>query len=330
METIGTGVKGKIIQVPCARIDDRAVMVTGRWLRVASIFDEELVEGEIAPAPPKFVPKVKQSGLRADLFSFPDRIDQSTPQYDYAFEWDNVAVARTSNFSDWWENKLPQETRKNVRRSVKKGATVRVVEYDDEFVRGIKAIYDETPIRQGSKFWHYGKDVETVRRENGTYRERCEYIGAYFQEKLIGFMRFVYVGNAAKIMQILASVHHTDKRPMNAMIAKAVEVCQERGISYLVYSKFRFGNKKESPLAEFKRRNGFEEMLFPRYYVPFTFKVHVAVKLKLYLGLLGLLPPELIDRLLRARTFVLQQRAKLMPSSVSQPALPAGSGGAGE
>jgi hypothetical protein len=330
VEAIGTGVKGKTVFVPCERIAERAVVVSGRYLRVASVHDEELVEGAIAPAPETFVSKVKKSALRADVFTFPENIDQPSPKYDFPFEWDNVAVARTTSYSDWWEKKLPQETRKNVRRSAKKGVSVRVVAYDKEFVGGIKAIYDETPIRQGSRFWHYGKDLETVRRENGTYLERCEYIGAYFEEKLIGFMRFVYVGNAAKIMQILASVAHTDKRPMNAMIAKAVEVCQERGIAYLVYSKFRFGNKKNSPLAEFKRRNGFEEMLYPRYFVPLTLKGRIAVKFKLYRGLLGLLPPEVIDRLLRARTFLLQLRTKTAPPPTAGNPVVAQSGAAGE
>ena len=33
---------------------------------------------------------------------------------------------------------------------------------------------------QGRKFWHYGKDLNTVKRENGTYLDRCEILGAYY------------------------------------------------------------------------------------------------------------------------------------------------------
>ena len=89
---------------------------------------------------------------------------------------------------------------------------------------------------------------------------------------------------------------------MNALIAKAVEVCQDKGVEYLVYSKFTFGNKKTSQLTEFKRRNGFEQMDFVRYYVPLTLKGKLAVKLKLHRGLLGILPSGLIDFLWRVRS----------------------------
>ena len=290
-------------------VNGREIVIAGRWLKIASVRDEELVEGEIAPDARAFVPALKRSALRADIFSFPQNVDEPNPKYDFPFELDNAAVAATTDYAVWWEKRLPQETRKNVRRAQKKGVDVRVVSYDDEFVRGIKAIYDETPVRQGDRFPHYGKDLETVRRENGTYRERCEYLGAYSEGKLIGFMRFVYVDHVARIMQILASVSQTDKRPMNAMIAKAVEVCHERGIACLVYSKFRFGNKANSPLAEFKKRNGFEEVLFPRYYVPLTWKGQLAVRLKLHRGLLGLLPSAVIDWALRMRARLLRLRS---------------------
>ena len=288
------------------QIGGRNVVATGKWLKIAAVQDEELVEGEVVPDAQGFVAQLKQSSLTADVFTFPQNIGEIDRRYDFPFEWDNAAVARTTNYDEWWE-KLPQETRKNVRRAAKKGLTVRVVTFDDEFVAGIKAIYDETPIRQGARFPHYQKKLETIRDENGTYRERCEYLGAYHEGQLVGFMRFVYVDRFAKIMQILASVSHTDKRPMNALIAKAMEVCQQKGMTGLVYSRFRFGNKKVTALAEFKRRNGFEEVLFPRYYVPLTLKGRIALKLKLHRGLLGLLPSELLEQLLRVRASVLRR-----------------------
>ena len=47
---------------------------------------------------------------------------------------------------------------------------------------------------------------------------------------------------------------------MNAMIARAMEVCHAKGMRYLVYSKFSFGNKKHDDMAEFKQRNGFVQL----------------------------------------------------------------------
>lgn len=298
-------IRGKITRVPSVQIDGRTIVVTGKWLKIASVRDEELVEGEIVCDPPRFISELKTSDARADILMFPQTNYDATPRFKYPFEWDNAAVACTESFADWWK-KLPQEARKNARRAVKRGLSVRVAKFDDEFVTGIKGIYDETPLRQGMHFWHFGKDFETVKMENGTYPERSEFIGAYLGAELIGFIKFVYVDKTAKIMQILSKTQHYDKRPMNALLAKAVEVCQEKGMSYLVYSRFTFGNKKTSPLTEFKRRNGFEKMNFVRYFVPLTLKGKVALKLKLHRGLIGILPSGLIDFLLRLRTKVLQ------------------------
>ena len=89
---------------------------------------------------------------------------------------------------------------------------------------------------------------------------------------------------------------------MNALITKAVEVCHEKGISHLVYGNFSYGNKKNSPLAEFKRRNGFEQVRFPRYYMPLTLKGSLALRLRLHLGLSEILPSQLINLLVRLRS----------------------------
>jgi hypothetical protein len=293
-------IRGSETHVPSVQIDDRTIVATGKSLKIAIARDEELVEGQVLHDPYRVVSQLKSKSF-ADILTFPEPGWGSKPSYPYFFEWDNLAVARTASFLEWWEG-LPQEARKNARRAAKRGVSVRLAKFDDGFVKGIKTIYDEAPVRQKSRFWHFGKDFEAVRMENGTYLDRSEFIGAYLGDELIGFIKLVYVGRWAHIMQILAKTCHYDKRPMNALIVKAVEVCGERGISYLVYSKFTFGNKKVSQLTEFKRRNGFEQMNFPRYYVPLTMKGRIAIKLRLHRGLLGILPSRLIEFLLQTRS----------------------------
>jgi hypothetical protein len=287
--------------VPATEIGGRTMITTGNWLKIASVRDEELVEGEVIPNPRAAVSELKKSQVHADILTFPDLILAPERRYPFPYEWDNVAVVSTISFKEWWEG-LPQESRKNARRASKRGVSVRVATFNNAFVDSIKRIYDETPIRQGTRFWHYGKDFETVKMENGTYPERSEFIGAYLQEELIGFMKLVYVDRVAKIMQILSKTSHFDKRPMNALLTKAVEVCQDKGMSHLIYSKFTFGNKKTSPLTEFKRRNGFKQVNFVRYYVPITLKGKFALKLKLHRELIEILPARLIEFLLRIRS----------------------------
>ncbi|HEY4282953.1 MAG TPA: hypothetical protein VGM62_07795, partial [Chthoniobacterales bacterium] len=207
-----------------------------------------------------------------------------------------------TTYEDWWENKLPQVTRKNVRRGHKRGVRVEIAEFNDALVQGISCIYNETPVRQGRRFPHYGKDLATVRKENSTYLDRSDFIGAYFQEELIGFIKLVYVNSLARIMQIVALDRHADKRPTNILIAKAVEICCEKNLTHLIFGKYVYGKKVSSPVTEFKRRSGFEKLSFPVYYFPLSGKGRLAIALKLHLGLRNLIPDKLMDSLLRYRS----------------------------
>jgi hypothetical protein len=90
---------------------------------------------------------------------------------------------------------------------------------------------------------------------------------------------------------------------MNALIAKAVELCEQKGVSHLIYGQFIYGNNRKSSFLEFKRRNGFEQVNFPRYYIPLTLKGEVFIRLRLYRGLNGLIPEPLLRPLLSFRAW---------------------------
>src|SRR5438552_1655252 len=96
-------------------------------------------------------------------------------------------------------------------------------------------------------------------------------------------------GNGCRRRPVRMSGHH-DKRPANALIAKAVEICEAKGVRYLTYGNFHYGNKGIDRLLEFKIRNGFEAILMPRFYVPLTLKGALCMRLRLHRGLLGILP----------------------------------------
>ena len=64
---------------------------------------------------------------------------------------------------------------------------------------------------------------------------------------------------------------HFDKRPNNALIAKAVEICATEGKSHFIYGSYVYYDPNSS-LTEFKRRNGFEPVALPRYFIPLTLK----------------------------------------------------------
>ncbi|HET6888764.1 MAG TPA: hypothetical protein VFH87_12680 [Candidatus Udaeobacter sp.] len=288
-----TRVRGQTLYVPSAEICGRTVIVTGKWIRTAEIKDEGVVEGVTVEDPDSFITKLKESNLTADLFTFAQRPPEITPKYDYHRDWDNWATIPTACFEDWWES-LPQVSRKNVRRAGRRGVVVKVIPFDDDLVKGVHRIYNGIQIRDGRVFWHYGQDVDSVRRSLATYLDRSEFIGAYLGEELIGFLKMVYVDDTATIFHIISMDEHYDKRPQNALIAKAAEVCEQKAISHLIYGKFIYGNKRRSSLVEFKRRNGFQQVNFPRYYIPLTPRGELFVRLRLYRGVSGLLPEPIL------------------------------------
>lgn len=306
METnsVEISVKGAPVRVPATSVDDWTVIVTGKRLRLASIFDEEWLEGEAVRDPGIFIKHLTTGTLTPDIFSFARKLPETKRRFPYPFEWDNVAAIPITTYAEWWDKRVSHDLRKDVKRAEKRGVVVKVAEFNDALVAGIKELYDETPVRQGRPFWHYGKSPDVVRKENATYLDRSEFIGAYFGEELIGFMKIVRVGQVARMMQILAKAKHYDKRPMNALIAKAVEICEQRQWTYLTYGNYTYGNKKKDTVIDFKRRNGFEEICFPRYFIPLTVKGRLAMKAGLHLGIRGLLPPGMIYFLRTMRSWM--------------------------
>lgn len=295
-------IAGKTLYVPSIDISGRTVVVTGKWIKTAQIKDEDVVEGVTVEAPDSFIIKLKESNLKADVFTFAQRPTDVTPKFDYHSEWDNWAAMPTTCFKDWWEN-LPQESRKNVRRAAKRGVVVKVTPFDDDLVKGVHRIYNGIRVRDGRPFWHFGQDIQSVRRGLATYLDRSEFICAYWGEELIGFVKMVYVGDLAMLFHLISMDEHYDKRPANAMIAKAAEVCEQKGVSNLIYTKFIYGNKRRSSLVEFKRRNGFQQVNFPRYYIPLTLRGKLFVWLRLYRGFGGLMPEPILQPLLSLRAW---------------------------
>lgn len=299
-------IRGQNIKVASVKIHNCTAIATGKWLKTAQLFDEELIEKKDLPDPATLISELRKGPLPADVFTFAftRRIGNSESHYDFPFEWDNLAVVSTTSFENWW-NALPQESRKNVRLAAKRGVTVKTVAFDDSLVSGIKRIYDETPIRQGRRFWHYRKDLDRVRLENATYLERSHFIGAFLKDELVGFIKYIRVDHAAVLIQILAMDAQRDKRPMNALLKHVIELCEQQGLSTLIYGKFSYGINQNSSLSEFKRRNGFIEVRFPQYFVPLTLKGKLAVSTGLHLGIRNVIP-------LPVTTFLHKTRSRLL------------------
>ena len=246
---------------------------------------------------------LRSSRQGVDIFTFIQRLSDTAPKHSYPMEMGNMATIRVSTFDEWMTKQIGPKVRNMVRKSAKSGVEIREVPYDDAFVRGISAVYNESPIRQGMKFWHYGKDLETVRRINGTFMDRSIFIGAYFEGNLIGFIKMVTDKDRtqAGLMQVVSMIGQRDKAPQNALIAQAVRSCADRGIGYLWYANMSYGKKQRDGLADFKRYNGFQKIEVPRYYVPLTIAGRVALRFGLHRSMADWVPESVASTYRRVR-----------------------------
>ena len=303
--TVEISVRGRKVAVPALQVQNRTVIVTGGWLKIASVHDEEVIDGDVIENPESFLRDLARAKCGADIFTFPQRFPETQPKYSYPFEWDNTAAIPITTYEEWFNRRIGADVKRNIKKAAKIGVVTRLSPLDDAFVRGIVGIYGETPIRQGRPFWHYGKDFETVKAETSHCLEKSEFIGAYCGDEMIGFAKLLRTEMANDLVLIISKQSHFDKKATNALLAKAVEVCVQRGVRYLIYPKLVYGNKANSSLTTYKRRHGFERIDFPRYYVPLTLTGRLAVKLRLYRNLVEMLPETALSVLvdMRARFY---------------------------
>jgi hypothetical protein len=249
------------------------------------------------PAP--VIDGLRACDLRVDLFTYAQRLTESEPKFSYPVEWDNFAVLPVSTYENWWTRQIGNKTRNEVRLAEKKSVVVREVPFEDTLVAGIWEVYNECPIRQRRRFPHYGKDLGTVRREEATFLDSSIFIGAFFEGKLIGFVKLVpdETCTQAGLMNIVSMVKHRNKAPQNALIACAVRACVSRGIRYLVYSKFDYGSGRHDGLRKFKEHNGFRRVDTPRYYVPLTRLGWAAFRLGMHHSMAERIPEPVAGRL---------------------------------
>jgi hypothetical protein len=272
---------------------DHNVVVSGRLIRIARL-DQEWYED--LENPEEMIASLSQRRPKADILSFWQRLPDITPRYDYYHEPEYVAAMPVSTYDDWFNKHISSRTRGMIRKTTKQGVVVREVAWTDDFVQGITRIFNESRMRQGRPFWHYGKNFDTVKKEFSRYLFRELLLGAYVEDELVGFMMIGLAGKYAVTGQIISMLKHRDKAPTNALVAKAVEVCAREKIPYLVYLHWGTGS-----LSEFKRRIGFERIELPRYYVPLTHKGQIALRVGLHNGLVPLLPDPAVARLKQLR-----------------------------
>jgi hypothetical protein len=284
-------------------------------LRIASIDGDGF---RFLDNPEPIISTLRASAKRIDLFTFVQRLPETTPKYKHPFEWDNFAALQISTFDNWWNEVLGFKGRNKAKQAEKKGVQVREIPLNEELIEGIWQIYNECPIRQGKRFPHYGMTREEIREYAGTFLDCSVFLGAFLDESLIGFAKLTIdeSGTQAGLMHIISLIAHREKAPTNALIAQAVRSCEARGIPYLVYAKFGYGKKRRDSLSDFKGRNGFQRVDIPRYYVPLSPLGNLAFRAGMHRKIVDFLPEFLIAKLRSCRA-ALYRASSLSRSNVS-------------
>lgn len=301
--TVDVSISGQKVRVPCRLVAGADIITKGVLPRVAYVYQEEWRVEPISTAP-KVIAALARDPRATDYFTFTQGFTDTRPRYPYRYDWDNIAAIPIRSFDDWWTRRVSPDLRKDVRRSEKRGLSVRVTEFTDDLVRGIKEIYDELPVRQGRPFWHYKKDFSKVKEENSSFIDRSVFIGAFFGNQLVGFIKIVRCAGVGRMMQIITKESHFEKRPGNALIHAAVRWAADNSLSYLTYGKYTYDSKKNSSIVQFKRRNGFEEIHYPRYFVPLTPRGRLLISLGVHRGFRRFVPEVIIGPLKAARLFL--------------------------
>jgi len=268
---------------------DNELRVSGARVRVARL---EAESHRFLDDPEKVIAELRGMPGRPDLFTFVEDVSVTERRFRYSMERENFAVIPVTTFDHYFSKQILTVGRNRARQAGKKGVVLREVEFDEKLVRGIWEIYNETPIRQGRPYPHFGKDLDTIYREEATFLDTAAFAGAYVGDELIGFIKVVWDEKRVQggLMNILSKIGHRDKAPTNALVGEAVKICERRGLPNLVYGCYAFAGRSEDNLTDFKQKAGFKRVEVPRYWVPLTAWGAMALRLGLHHRFVDRLP----------------------------------------
>lgn len=274
-------------------IAGKEISVSGRFIKTARLRHEWC---DFLDSPLDWIDALRHGPKVASLFTFVTEIEDRHALHPFHNETTSLAVLPITTYEKWWED-IGFKTRNKVRKAGKSGVELRFVQLDDAFAEGVESIYGETKVKQGRKFYHYGKKAPEIKLELSSFLDKSILVGAYFKDELVGFMKLYEGRNVLRTVHIIAKMKHREKCAMDALIAKGVELCGQKGIHYLQYGSWTDGG-----VGVFREKHGFQRMDVPRYYVPLTLLGRTMLSMNLHRPLREHVPKGVIKRLVAIRT----------------------------
>src|SRR5215469_17478603 len=90
------------------------IRVEGRLIHTARL---ELDKYEFLDDPRPTIEDLRKCKRRIDLFTFMQRLPETSPKHDYPMEWDNLAVLPVSTFEHWWKDQIRSYPRNRARQA---------------------------------------------------------------------------------------------------------------------------------------------------------------------------------------------------------------------
>jgi len=139
----------------------RDIQVQGQLFRIARLDGDKY---KFLDDPEPMLAGLRKSDTRVDLFTFMQKLPETTPKFSYPMEWDNLAVLPVSTFEDWWTKQIGFKARNKAKQAAKKGVVVREAPFDETFARGVLGNLQRKPSAPG-------KVVSALRKEPRNYKQ---------------------------------------------------------------------------------------------------------------------------------------------------------------
>ena len=118
-----TLVKGQPAQLDCVDILGQTYSVTRGPATVVSLEDEWY---EDVQDPARVIEVLaNDSGIKADIFTFWQRVPNTEPKFQYQTDWESIAVLPVTTHEHWMSKQISSRTRSMIRKAQKEGVEVR-------------------------------------------------------------------------------------------------------------------------------------------------------------------------------------------------------------
>ncbi len=167
-----------------------------------------------------------------------------------------VAIIKVPASIDIYLKEIGVKSRNMNKKAQKNEITCKVFDWNNKLDE-IFEINKSSLVRQGREmdesYKNYPKHINYLNEKDF----QIVHIGAFKEEKLVGYMELYIYGNFAMTNRILGHKEYLTYGVMNLIIKQCVEYSIENKIEYINYLTMQ--NRKNNSLSAFKQRIGFRE-----------------------------------------------------------------------